>query len=79
MPSKKSDIAPSELQAALMRVLWQRGEVSTADVADVLAGERGIKHTKVATLLTRLEKRGTIALRRVASRCSATDLSRAGQ
>ncbi len=64
MTTKKRDIALSELQAAVMRVLWQRGEVSTAEVADVLAGERGIKHTTVATLLTRLEKRGAVALRR---------------
>lgn len=58
------DVTLSELQIALMRVLWQRGETSTADVAGVLADERGLKHTTVATLLTRLEKRGVVAQRR---------------
>jgi predicted transcriptional regulator len=62
--NKKHDVSLSELQIALMRVLWQRGETSTTDVATELAGDRGIKHTTVATLLTRLEKRGVVAQRR---------------
>jgi BlaI family penicillinase repressor len=62
--SRKQDVSLSELQIALMRVLWQRGETSTADVAAELAQERGLKHTTVATLLTRLEKRGVVAQRR---------------
>lgn len=61
---KRADISLSELQIALMRVLWARGETSTADVAAQLAEERGLKHTTVATLLTRLEKRGVVAQRR---------------
>jgi predicted transcriptional regulator len=64
MPGAKPDVALSELQIALMRVLWERGEASTAEIAEALAAERGIKHTTVATLLTRLEKRGVVALRR---------------
>ena len=62
--STKQDVSLSELQITLMRVLWRRGEVSTADVAAELAEERGLKHTTVATLLTRLEKRGVVAQRR---------------
>jgi BlaI family transcriptional regulator, penicillinase repressor len=62
--SKRQDVTLSELQIALMRVLWQRGETSTADVAAELAQVRGLKHTTVATLLTRLEKRGVVAQRR---------------
>jgi BlaI family penicillinase repressor len=58
------DVALSDLQIAVVRVLWQRGETSVADVAKVLAEERGLKHTTVATLLTRLEKRGVVAQRR---------------
>ncbi|MEO7062503.1 MAG: BlaI/MecI/CopY family transcriptional regulator [Dokdonella sp.] len=61
---KRPDVTLSELQIALMRVLWLRGETSTADVAAVLADKRGLKHTTVATLLTRLEKRGVVAQRR---------------
>lgn len=58
------DVALSDLQLDLMRVLWQRGEASTAEVAEVLAQTRGLAHTTVATLLTRLEKRGLLAMRR---------------
>ncbi|HEY0180168.1 MAG TPA: BlaI/MecI/CopY family transcriptional regulator [Dokdonella sp.] len=61
---ERADVSLSELQIALMRVLWRRGEASTADVAAELSGERGLKHTTVATLLTRLEKRGVVAQRR---------------
>lgn len=62
--SKRPDVTLSELQIALMRVLWRRGETSTADVAAELAQDRGLKHTTIATLLTRLEKRGVVAQRR---------------
>ena len=62
--NRKDDVTLSELQIALMRVLWRRGESSTADVAAELADERGLKHTTVATLLTRLEKRGVVTQRR---------------
>ncbi len=62
--TKRRDVTLSELQIALMRVLWQRGETSTADVAAELADQRGLKHTTIATLLTRLERRGVVAQRR---------------
>lgn len=58
------DVSLSELQLSLMRVLWQRGEASVAEVAEALRGERDLAHTTVATLLTRLEKRGLLASRR---------------
>jgi BlaI family transcriptional regulator, penicillinase repressor len=61
---RDDDVALSELQADVMRVLWQRGETSTADVAEALAASRGLAHTTVATLLTRLEKRGAVQSRR---------------
>ena len=62
--ARAANISLSELQIALMRVLWDRGETSTADVAAVLADERGLAHTTIATLLTRLEKRGVVVQRR---------------
>lgn len=64
MATDAADVVLSDLQIALMRVLWARGECSTAEVAEVLAQDRGIKHTTVATMLTRLEKRGVVGLRR---------------
>jgi len=63
-PDPDQDVALSDLQIAVVRVLWLRGETSVADVAKVLAEERGLKHTTVATLLTRLERRGVVAQRR---------------
>lgn len=62
--NSSGDVSLSELQLSLMRVLWQRGEASTADVAEALRSERDLAHTTVATLLTRLEKRGLLASRR---------------
>jgi predicted transcriptional regulator len=64
MTDLKADVALSDLQIAVMRVLWQRGESSVTDVAAALAEERGLKYTTVATLLTRLEKRGVLQPRR---------------
>lgn len=64
-PAEKSgNVALSELQIAVMRVLWRQGESGVTEVARVLAEERGLKYTTVATLLTRLEKRGVVAQRR---------------
>lgn len=62
--SRSASISLSELQIALMRVLWDRGETSTAEVAAAIADERGLAHTTIATLLTRLEKRGVVVQRR---------------
>ena len=57
------DIVLSDLQLDLMRVLWRAGELNVADATAALA-ERGLAHTTVATLLTRLEKRGVVESRR---------------
>src|SRR5688572_29899655 len=54
------DIALSELQLDVMRVLW-RGQASVADVAAALVTSRGLAHTTIATVLTRLAKRGLVA------------------
>lgn len=64
MPKPKRPIQLSELQLAVLRVLWTRGEATTAEVAAELGAQRRLAHTTVATLLTRLEKRGLLAQRR---------------
>jgi predicted transcriptional regulator len=52
------------LQLAVMRVLWARGEASVLDVQQALRQEdRDLAQTTVATLLSRLEKRGVAAYR----------------
>jgi predicted transcriptional regulator len=54
----------SDLQLAVMRVIWDRGEATVAEVHEVLHDQRGLATTTVATVLTRLEKRGVLCHRR---------------
>ena len=53
----------SELQLAVMRVLWQRKKAAVAEVQEALKGERDLALTTVATVLTRLEKAGLVSHR----------------
>lgn len=53
----------TELQLALMRVLWERGEASVSDVHLAIEAERGLALTTVATVLARLEKSGLVSRR----------------
>jgi BlaI family penicillinase repressor len=64
MAKTRRRIHLSDLQFAVMRALWANGEAATAAVAAELRAGRGLAHTTVATLLTRLEKRGVVAQRR---------------
>ncbi|MGH8273045.1 MAG: BlaI/MecI/CopY family transcriptional regulator [Gammaproteobacteria bacterium] len=57
-------VSLSELQLAVMRVLWEHGETANAEVQSRLEPNRTLAHTTVATLLSRLEKRGVVASRR---------------
>ena len=51
----------TELQIAILRVLWERGQATVADICEALRPERGLALTTVATLLSRLERRGVVA------------------
>ena len=51
----------TDLQIAIMRVLWERGSASAAEICETLRPERGLAQSTVATLLTRLEIDGDIA------------------
>jgi len=53
----------SELQLAVMRVLWRKGKATVADVHEALEAERGLALTTVATVLTRLERAGLVSHR----------------
>lgn len=48
------------LQLAIMRVLWQRGEAAVSDVHEDLEPERGLAPTTVATMLAKLERKGVV-------------------
>jgi predicted transcriptional regulator len=49
----------TELQVEIMRVLWDRGGATVAEVHRALAA-RGLAQATISTLLRRLEKKGAI-------------------
>lgn len=49
-----------DLQLAIMRVLWGHGEATVADVHETLEPERGLALTTIATMLTKMEKKGVV-------------------
>ncbi|HYU34125.1 MAG TPA: BlaI/MecI/CopY family transcriptional regulator [Thermoanaerobaculia bacterium] len=49
-----------DLQLAIMRVLWARGESTVADVHEALEPERGLALTTIATMLAKMEKKGVV-------------------
>ena len=53
----------TELQLAILRILWARGEATVLDIWEALYPERGLAQTTVATMLSRLERRGVITRR----------------
>src|SRR5438034_8023316 len=53
----------TELQLAIMRVLWDRSEATVQEIWEALHAERGIAKTTVATMLSRLERRGVVTRR----------------
>ena len=53
----------TELQRELMRVLWQKGEASASEVWEALQPQKKLAATTVATLLSRLEKKGVVSHR----------------
>ena len=50
----------TDLQLAIMRVLWDRAEATVVEVQTRLRPERDLAQTTIATLLSRLEKRGVV-------------------
>lgn len=53
----------SDLQLAIMHVLWQQGEATVQQVHAVLQPERDLALTTVATVLSRLEKKEVVTHR----------------
>ncbi len=52
-----------DLQLAIMRVLWERGEAAVAEVHAALRDERGLAPTTIATMLVKMEKKGAVTHR----------------
>ena len=53
----------TELQLAIMDVLWEREEATVLDIHDELRKDRRIAQSTVATLLSRLEAKGVVSHR----------------
>lgn len=53
-----------ELQLAILRVLWERGEAAVQDVLEALAPDREPAVSTVATVLSRLEEQGAVSRRK---------------
>lgn len=51
------------LQLAILRVLWDRGEATVNEIWEALHAERGLAQTTLATMISRLEKRGAVSHR----------------
>jgi predicted transcriptional regulator len=49
-----------DLQLAIMRVLWRRGEAAVADVHGALEAERGLAPTTISTMLAKMEEKGVV-------------------
>ena len=53
-----------DLQAAIMDVLWQRGEAAVTEVHGDLEPARGLAPTTIATMLKKMEAKGVVTYRR---------------
>jgi BlaI family transcriptional regulator, penicillinase repressor len=53
----------TELQLSILRLLWQRGEATVAELWEALYEQRGLAQTTIATLVARLQRRGIVARR----------------
>jgi len=52
--------ALTDLQLSILRVLWDRGSATAAEITDALRTSRGLAQQTIATILSRLEKRGIV-------------------
>ena len=53
----------TELQLAILRVMWDKGEATVQDIWEALHPDRGLAQTTIATMLSRLERRGVVTRR----------------
>ncbi len=61
----REDRAPlSDAQREIMDIVWDRGEVSVAEVWRTLSGRRSVARNTVLTVITRLVDKGWLTARR---------------
>lgn len=63
MPRTEATHVLGDLQLAIMRVLWTRGEAAAAEVHSALEQERGLAPTTIATMLRKMEDKGVVTHR----------------
>ena len=54
---------PGDLQLRILQVLWERGEAAVGEFHSVLAPERHLAYTTIATMLRKMEGRGFVTHR----------------
>jgi len=52
------------LQLAIMQSLWRRGQATVAEVQNDLSNDRPLAYTTVATMLTKMERKGLVEHKR---------------
>lgn len=52
-----------DLQLAIMRELWRRGEAAVTEVHQALEPQRGLAPTTIATMLRKMEDKGVVTHR----------------
>ena len=62
MPKPK-DHRLGDLQLKIMKVLWERGEASVAEIHRAVGKPRDLAYTTIATMLRKMEVRGLVAHR----------------
>lgn len=65
MSKRKNPDAPrlTALQLEVFKVLWERPEATVVEIQQAVSATRPLAQTTIATLLSRLEKRGLVAYR----------------
>ena len=59
--TQKARLTPPQLE--LLKILWDRSEATVVEIHQALSAERPLAATTIATLLSRLEKRGLVTYR----------------
>jgi BlaI family penicillinase repressor len=63
MPRKKS-LTLTDAEHRIMEVLWERGAVTVAEVAEALAGKDGTAYTTILTMMRIMRAKGYLTCRK---------------
>ena len=59
----KKPLTLTDPQLAILDILWSRGEATVADVTSALAAKHKLAQTTIATMLSRLARKGVVSYR----------------